>query len=135
MRNVYFFLSRTKISEITLLPRKKCPYSEFFRSIFSCIWKEYGEILRISPYSVRMWENTNQKNCGPPLSSISQNIFSSFFYYSSFSVSIWWESEIWENLCLFTWYPIIKSLPYKMLLCWEVHRLTTEDPSEQWTVW
>ena len=31
--------------------------------MFSRIWTEYGEILRIvriSPYSVRMWENTDQ---------------------------------------------------------------------------
>ena len=29
--------------------REKCPYSEFFRSVFSRIWTEYGEILCISP--------------------------------------------------------------------------------------
>ena len=28
--------------------RKKCPSSELFWSTFSCIWTEYGEILRIS---------------------------------------------------------------------------------------
>ena len=33
----------------------------FFWSVFSCIWTEYGEIRSISPYSVRMWENTDQK--------------------------------------------------------------------------
>ena len=42
--------------------RKKCPYSEFFCSIFSRIWTEYGEILRISLYSVRMRRNMDQKN-------------------------------------------------------------------------
>ena len=42
--------------------REKCPYSEIFWSIFSCIGTEYGEILRISPYSVRMRENTDLKN-------------------------------------------------------------------------
>ena len=43
--------------------RKKCPYSELFQSAFSRIRIEYGEILRIlriSPYSVRMWENADQ---------------------------------------------------------------------------
>ena len=40
----------------------KCPYSEFFWSIFSCIWTESGEIRNISPYSLRMRENTDQKN-------------------------------------------------------------------------
>ena len=33
----------------------------FFWSVFSSIWTEYGEILRISPYSVRMQEITDQK--------------------------------------------------------------------------
>ena len=41
---------------------KKFPYSEFSWSIFSCIWTEYREILCISPYSVQMLENMNQKN-------------------------------------------------------------------------
>ena len=34
--------------------RKKCPYSEFFFSVFSRIRTKYGEIVRISPYSFRM---------------------------------------------------------------------------------
>ena len=42
--------------------REKCPYSELFWSLFSRIRTEYGEILRISPYSARMPENTDQKN-------------------------------------------------------------------------
>ena len=37
------------------------PYSEFFWSVFSCIWTEYGEILRISQNSVRMRKNADQK--------------------------------------------------------------------------
>ena len=41
--------------------REKCPYSEFFSSVFSRIWTEYGEILRTFPYSVRMWKNTDQE--------------------------------------------------------------------------
>ena len=40
-------------------PREKCPYSEFFWSILSRIRTEYGEIVCISPYSVRMRENTD----------------------------------------------------------------------------
>ena len=42
--------------------REKCLYSEIFWSVFSRIWSEYGEILRISPSSVRMRENMDQKN-------------------------------------------------------------------------
>ena len=34
--------------------REKCLYSEFFWFVFSNIWIEYGEILRIFPNSVRM---------------------------------------------------------------------------------
>ena len=42
--------------------RKKCPYSELFWSAFSRIRTEYGEILRISPYSVRMRVIADQNN-------------------------------------------------------------------------
>ena len=42
--------------------RKKCQYSELFCSVFSGIWTEYGEVLRISSYSVLMQENTYQNN-------------------------------------------------------------------------
>ena len=42
--------------------RKKCPYSELFWSGFSRIRTEYGEIPRISPYSVRMRKNADQNN-------------------------------------------------------------------------
>ena len=40
---------------------KSVQIRSFFWSIFSRIWTEYGEILPISPYSVRMRENTDQK--------------------------------------------------------------------------
>ena len=40
--------------------REKFRYSKLFRSPFSRIWAKHGEILRISPYSVRMWENADQ---------------------------------------------------------------------------
>ena len=33
----------------TLSLREKCPYSEFYRSIFSRIWTEYG------PEKLRIW--------------------------------------------------------------------------------
>ena len=36
--------------------REKYPYSEFFWIVFSRIRTEYGEILRISSYSVQMPE-------------------------------------------------------------------------------
>ena len=42
--------------------RKKCSYSELFWSAFFRIRTKYGEILRVSPYSVQMWENGDQNN-------------------------------------------------------------------------
>ena len=47
------------LSEITLC--EKCPNTEFFLVRIFRIRTEYGEISRISPYSVRMGENTDQK--------------------------------------------------------------------------
>ena len=46
---------------IKLPVRRKCSHSELFWSVFFHIRTEYGEILRISPYSVRMWEIAEQK--------------------------------------------------------------------------
>ena len=45
-----------------LLLHKQRPHSELFWSVFSRIWTEYGEIGSISPYSVRMRENTGHNN-------------------------------------------------------------------------
>ena len=42
--------------------RQKRPYSELFSSVFSRIRTEYGKIMSISPYSVRIQENTDQNN-------------------------------------------------------------------------
>ena len=42
--------------------RIKCPYSGLFWPVFSRIRTECGEIRSISPYSVRMWVNTDQNN-------------------------------------------------------------------------
>ena len=42
--------------------RKKCLYSELFWSVFFRIRTEYGEIIRISPCSVWMRENTDYNN-------------------------------------------------------------------------
>ena len=40
---------------------KSVQIRSFFWPVFFHIWTEYGEILCISPYSVRMRENTDQK--------------------------------------------------------------------------
>ena len=52
--------SDEKITKIHCI--KKCPYSDFFWSVFSRIRTEYGEIRSISPYSVRMREHMGKKN-------------------------------------------------------------------------
>ena len=52
----------TKYYMIKLTLREKCAYSELFWSVFSRIRTESGEILHISPYLVRMRENTDQNN-------------------------------------------------------------------------
>ena len=41
--------------------REKYPNTEFFLVRFSLVRNEYGEIFRISPYSIQMRENTDQK--------------------------------------------------------------------------
>ena len=55
----------TALTEAYLVPcqslRGKCPYPEFFWQVFSRIWNEYGKIWSISPYSLRMQENTDRK--------------------------------------------------------------------------
>ena len=55
-----YWLEQGSSEQLSLL-RKKCRYSEIFWSVFFRIWNEYGEILRICPYSIRMQDNTDQK--------------------------------------------------------------------------
>ena len=53
------------IWEILLLYKYHCVksvYLEFLRSVFSRIRAKYAEMLRISPCSIRMRENMDQKN-------------------------------------------------------------------------
>ena len=56
----YFNPFQSYISFLSM--REKFSYSEFFWLIFSRVRIECGQILRISPYSVRMRENSYQKN-------------------------------------------------------------------------
>ena len=55
-------ISEFDVEWVYLSLHKKCLYLEFFWSVFSLNRSEYGEIQSISPYSVRMRENTEQKN-------------------------------------------------------------------------
>ena len=47
---------------LSIALRKKCPYSEFFWTVFSRIRTEYREMRSIPPYSVQMRQKTDQKN-------------------------------------------------------------------------
>ena len=55
-------------------------YSELFWSVFSYIWTEFGDIRSISPYSVRVLENTDQKNSKYRLFLRSENIWKDLDY-------------------------------------------------------
>ena len=55
-----FVAINVSLRRLTL--REKCPYSVLFWSVFSHIRTKHEEILRISPYSVRIRENTDQNN-------------------------------------------------------------------------
>ena len=57
---------------------KRVQIRSFFWSVFSRVQTEYGEILCISPYSVRMRENTDQKKLF--IGHISRSIVSCFLY-------------------------------------------------------
>ena len=52
--------SKETVGYLTLC--EKCPYLEFFWTIFSRVLTEYGEILRIPPHSFRMRKKTDQRN-------------------------------------------------------------------------
>ena len=56
---IYFLDS---IFQLPLHFVKSVQIRSFFWSLFSCIRTEYGDLLRKSPYSVRVQKNTDQKN-------------------------------------------------------------------------
>ena len=88
-RNLFSAVSGTNTSAtIGLTLREKGTYSVFFWHVFSRIRTEYGEVQRISPYSVRMWENTDQKisEYGHFLSSVNPIYFSRTIDYSSYEL-------------------------------------------------
>ena len=54
-------MGKKMMPTLTLTLCEKCPNTEFFLVVFSCIWTEYGDLLRKSPYSVQIQENTDHK--------------------------------------------------------------------------
>ena len=57
LKSIFFW---QEVQTATL--RKKCPYSELFWSVFSCIRTEYGEMLCISPHSFQIRKNKDLNN-------------------------------------------------------------------------
>ena len=85
---------------------EKCPHSEFFWSV------SYGEILRISPNSVQMRENTDQKNSeyGQFLrTSWVRRIFSEEFCFPLVKAAatgvVLWKKSVVKNFAKFTGKP------------------------------
>ena len=61
--NIKFLIFNIKLNiDISLLPVKSVPNTEFFWSVFSRIRTGYKNLRSESPYSVRMEEKTDQKN-------------------------------------------------------------------------
>ena len=101
---------------------KSVQIRRFFWSVFSRIRTEYGGILRISPYFVRMWENTDQKNlrvCTLFKQRLSLEIYSFYSNHDRKNVylsnSRWPESTViclWLSRCLFHAYSYFKILKF-----------------------
>ena len=87
---------------------------------FSHIWTEYGEIQSISPYSVRIHENTVQNNSEYGHFSCSENLVSklstlktSIRYVPKTSLTRHGDQQMFDGIA-----PVITSLkPDKIVLC------------------
>ena len=96
----HFWISVTEISFTVnsfnthgpIFVYENCPYLEFFWSVISRIWTEYWEILRISPYSLQMSENTGQKN--PKYGNFSRSVYFNIFQFSAAFVTIEIDGDI-----------------------------------------
>ena len=55
--------------------REKCPNTEFFWSVFSCIRTEYRDLLCRSSYSIRIQESTDQKRLHKSRSMSALNLY------------------------------------------------------------
>ena len=62
LKNICVQLLMQKIKQGTRHCVKSVKILSFFWSAFSCIRTEYGDLLRKSSYSVRIQENTDQKD-------------------------------------------------------------------------
>ena len=79
---------------------EKCPYSEFFGSLFSRIWTEYAD--SISLYSVRIQEITDHKNFEYE-QFFCRNLMVQLYYHRSLTKSIPNLLELlWVKWCVFS---------------------------------
>ena len=95
-------LHRTQ--NITL--REKYPYLVFFWSVFSYIRAEYREMQNISPYSVQMRENTDQKT---PNTETFHALLKGNIWHLWSCKMLWFKTHFW---------PILQSLPRAAILPW-----------------
>ena len=96
------------------LKLKKCPDSKLFWSAFSRIWTEYGKILRISPYSVRM-----QENAGKIWTRITPNT-------DTFCAVIAWDSLRLDNRTIFGG---------KLMVVIKIKEILTTNPTLNTRIW
>ena len=82
--------------------REKCPHTEFFWSVFSCIRTEYRDLYRKSPHLVRIQENTDQKKL------LIWTLFTQWKldpvvpgFSTIYSHSLWWYLVFEWNMCRF----------------------------------
>ena len=95
---------------------EKCPYLELFWSTFSHIRTEYGEVLRIPQYSVRMQKNADQNKpeygdfLHSELLSESRD-FGNYIYWYWFQKLIWFILKVRKTIfCYFAPLFFIKNI-------------------------
>ena len=106
-----------------------CPHSELFWSAFSGIRAEYGEILRVSPYSIRIWENVDQNNFeyGHFLSKCKLYKISFFPKQKNSTSSVWRFCHIKSVQVERVYTPPLVSHDPGMLWSWNIHQPSVSD--------
>ena len=90
--------------------REKCLYAELFWSLFSRIRTEYGKILCISPYSIRIGGNTQQSN-------------SEYRHFSR-------RARLYKNLNLHSWIPAHQDKYHRNYF--QIHYYWSEKNQNEW---
>ena len=116
---MFGFPVKLKLKWVTL--REKCPYSELFWSVFSRIWTEYGEILRISHFQSKCGKIRTRKtpNTGT-FYAVLRLVFGDLFIEKSLSEAKW----IMEGKNIFHW------KPYEIEQITEMHLTVNYSPQK-----